>query len=129
MPRVDPRQVTGGQVQSANMTGDKGLTTVLLGDRRVEAPVREVERATLAPVVAIAPDCQAGHQGRAKSVPHGIHEGKLELVAVQRVVEEVTTNLVRRLQHAGHNDPRGCEGEWRQQIPLQAGGQGWPCRP
>ena len=57
-------------------------------------------------------------------MPHGVKDGQVEHVPVQRVVEAVTPDLVRRLEQAGDRGRPDTERNGRQQAPLHLGGQG-----
>jgi hypothetical protein len=77
----------------------------------------------LAPGVPVGADGQAADDAGRQPVAHRVEDRERQHLAVQRVVEAVAADLVRRLEQAGDGRAAGGEREGRQQGPLHLGGE------
>jgi len=117
---VDPVEDAAVEVEAADLARDEAVAAVLGGDDAVDALVDVLEGPALAAVVAVAAEGERGEHRRPQPVAHRVHEGEVELGAVQRIVEAVPADLVGGLEHARHRDARRGEGEGWEQVPLHA---------
>ncbi len=123
MRRVHPLQDAGRDIELTELRGRERRAFEVLVDHDIELANGLLETDPLSPRVPIAADGQRRVEARMEIVSDSVEHHEPEDAAVVRVVERVTPDVVRRLQHSADRDALGPEGRWREQLPLQFRGQ------
>jgi hypothetical protein len=115
---VDRVEHAGAQIERRDLPGDEARISELLQNHRIHGPHARLEVLAATPAVPIAAHDQVRHPAGLQAVAHGVEERHVGDVAVDRVVERISGDLVGGFEDGGDHHVRRGEGERRQQRPA-----------
>ena len=113
-PMQDPRL----DIETTGLPRNERTPVVFLSKDRIDGLVDVVEGLAFPAGVSIATNGERRENRRMEAVTHRVHEGKVELRAIQRIVKAVPADLIRGFEHSRDRDAWRLEREWRQEVPL-----------